>query len=153
MINLIWAQDEKGLIGKDNKMPWHCKEDLLYFKSLTEGKTVLLGYNNYVSLKGYYKDKKLPYGDIYLLTHKDLEIEGINVIHDLKDVLFEKELWVIGGASIYRQMMEYADKLYISIIKGSYDGDIYLNDISLDDFSLESTKETEVAKYLIYKRK
>ncbi len=153
MINLIWAQDETGLVGKDNKMPWHCKEDLLYFKSKTEGKTVLLGYNNYVSLKGYYKDKKLPYGNIYLLTHKDLTIDGINVIHDIKEAIDNDELWVIGGASIYRQMLKYADKLYITIIKGVYDGDIYLNDIKLDDFVLESSRKTEVAEYLIYRRK
>lgn len=153
MINLIWAQDSKGLIGKDNKMPWHCKEDLLYFKSLTQGKVVLMGYNNYISLLGYYKNKKLPYGDIYLLTHKDLELDGIKVIHDLKDSLNEEELWVIGGASIYRQMLKYADKLYITIVKGEYSGDVYLNDIKLDDFVLDSINETLVCKYLVYRRK
>ena len=153
MINLIWAQDSKGLIGKDNKMPWHCKEDLLYFKSLTQGKVVLMGYNNYISLLGYYKNKKLPYGAIYLLTHKDLEIDGIKVIHDLKDSLNEEELWVIGGASIYRQMLKYADKLNITIVKGEYSGDVYLNDIKLDDFVLDSINETLVCKYLVYRRK
>ena len=153
MINLIWAQDKNGLIGKNNMMAWHCKEDLIYFKSKTKDKTVLLGYNNYVSLMGYYKDKKLPYGKIYLLTHRDLQIEGINVIHSISDVLNEEELWVIGGGLIYKQMLPYADYLYVSLIKGDYTGDTYFPKVDYQMYELVSKNETEVASYLVYKRK
>lgn len=153
MINLIWAQDKNGLIGKNNMMAWHCKEDLIYFKSKTKDKTVLLGYNNYVSLMGYYKDKKLPYGKIYLLTHRDLQIEGINVIHSISDVLNEEELWVIGGGMIYKQMLPYADYLYVSLIKGDYTGDTYFPKVDYQMYELVSKNETEVASYLVYKRK
>lgn len=153
MIRLIWAQDKNGLIGVDNKMAWHCKEDLLYYKSLTEGKVVLLGYNNYISLMGYYKDKPLPYGKIYLLTHRDLAIDGVNVIHSLDEAMKEEELWVIGGASIYKQSLPYADELYVSLIKGDYVGDTYFPEVNYNDFILESSRETEVAIYSVYKRR
>ncbi len=153
MIKLIWAQDKNGLIGKNNQMAWHCKEDLLYYKELTKGQTVLLGYNNYISLMGYYKDKPLPYGKIYLLTHKDLTIPNIEVIHDLKKPLEEMDLWVIGGAQIYKEMLPYANYLYVSLIKGDYTGDTYFPDIDYSNFVLESKKDTEVASYLVYKRK
>lgn len=153
MIKLIWAQDKNGLIGANNKMAWHCKEDLLYYKSLTQGQTVLLGYNNYVSLMGYYKDKPLPYGKIYLLTHRDIKIEGINVIHSLDEALKEDDLWVIGGAQIYKLMLEHADYLYVSLIKGDYVGDTYFPEVCYDDYILESKRESDVATYLVYKRK
>ena len=52
MIKLIWAMDEERLIGKDNLIPWHCKEDLLYYKETTKGQTVLMGEATYDSLKG-----------------------------------------------------------------------------------------------------
>lgn len=153
MINLIWAMDSKRIIGKDNKMPWHCKEDLLYFKSKTKDKTVLLGYNNYISLLGYYKDKPLPYGKTYLLTHKTDLIPGIEVIHDIKDVLNEEELWVIGGGQIYNQMLPYADYLYVTIIKGEHEGNVFFPEFDLDKFELVSSNETSEATYLVYKRR
>lgn len=153
MINLIWAMDEDWLIGNNDKMPWHCKEDLLYFKSKTAGKTVLLGYNNYVSLMGYYKNKPLPYGKIYLLTHRDISIDGINVIHNLEDALNEEELWVIGGGQIYKQMMPYADRLYVTYISGHHEGNVFFPKFNLDDYELESENITSEARYVVYKKR
>ena len=74
MISLIWAMDKNWLIGKENKIPWHYKKDLMYFKEKTQGKTVLMGDNTYYSLKGYYKDRPLPYGKIYVASLNDLEL-------------------------------------------------------------------------------
>ena len=80
MISLIWAMSEKWLIGKDNKIPWHVKEDLLYYKEKTNGKTVLMGENTYFSLKGYYKNRPLPYGKIYVASLSDNEfIDAIKI--------------------------------------------------------------------------
>ena len=68
MISLIWAMTEDHLIGIDDKIPWHIKEDLLYYKSKTKGQIVLMGEATYYSLKGYYKTKPLPYGKIYVAS-------------------------------------------------------------------------------------
>ena len=65
MISMIWAMDESNLIGKDNKMPWHIKEDLIYYKNTTKNHNVLMGYNNYLSMCEYYKERPFPYFHTY----------------------------------------------------------------------------------------
>ena len=109
MINMIWAMDENNLVGKGDKIPWHIKEDLIYYKTKTKGQTVLMGDTTYYSLRGYYKDKPLPYGKIYVATiDKNLKInDGLNEIEMVYDLVsfLEKvdfDLWVCGGATIYK---------------------------------------------------
>lgn len=154
MISLIWAMSEKWLIGKENKIPWHVKEDLLYYKEKTKGQTVLMGENTYDSLKGYYKTKPLPYGKIFVASLSDRLFDDAIKVSDVVSFLAnnEEDLFVVGGASIYKLSLPYADKLYISIIKGDYDGDTYFPSFSLDDYLLVSSNETEKVKYLVYER-
>ncbi len=156
MINLIWAMDENWLIGKDNKIPWHIKEDLLYFKSKTNDKEVLMGYNTYISLKGYYKNRPLPYKKIYLVTRKKMIFEDALVIPSSLDEFmsnFSGELFVIGGSSIYSQTLKYANRLYISFIKGSYTGDSYFSKFDLNMYDLISKEETDKVIYTVYEKK
>lgn len=154
MINLIWAMSETWLIGKDNKIPWHVKEDLLYYKEKTKGQTVLMGENTYYSLKGYYKDRPLPYGKIYVATLNDIDfldaIKVNDVVTFLKDT--KEDLFVVGGATIYKLALPYADKLYISLIKGNYEGDTYFPKFNLNSFKLINKNETAKVTYLIYER-
>jgi len=157
MINLIWAMDEDFLIGKGDKIPWHIKEDLLYYKSKTEGKNVLMGDVTYFSLKGYYKTRPLPYGKVYVATiDKNLKIEDENVeiIYDIDSFLenVDFELFVVGGRTIYKLSFKYADCLYISRIKGHHDGDVYFPITNYDNFKLISENETDLVKYQIYER-
>ena len=88
MINLIWAMDENWLVGKDDLIPWHIKEDLLYFKSKVKWKTVVMGDTTYFSLKGYYKNRPLPYGKIYVASlDSNLKLEDAEVINDFKSFI------------------------------------------------------------------
>ncbi len=155
MIKLIWAMDKNNLIGKDNKIPWHIKEDLLYYKKQTAGQTVFMGLSTYYSLKGYYKTKPLPYGKIYVASLDDVKLSDAIVIKDA--VTFFKEcnedLFVVGGASIYKLSLPYADMLYISIIKGDYEGDAYFPKIDYANYELISSEELERVTFNIYKRK
>ena len=98
MISLIWAMDKNWLVGKDNKLPWHFKEDLLYYKEKTAGKTVLMGDKSYYSLKSYYKEKPLPYGKIYVASLDDLVLDDAIVIHDINKFLdnFDKISKIYG---------------------------------------------------------
>ena len=109
MINMIWAMDKNNLIGDGNRIPWHIKEDLIYYKNKTKGQVVLMGDATYFSLKSYYKTKPLPYGKCYIATiDKNLKIENpledIEIIYDLDSFLknFSGDLWVCGGATIYK---------------------------------------------------
>ena len=155
MIRMIWAMTKEQVIGKDNRMPWHIKEDLLYYKSRTEGKTVLMGEATYLSLKGYYKKRPLPYGHIYVASlNKDFQIEDGTVVRDVLSFIqdLKEDLWVVGGASIYKLCLPYAQELYISFVKENYSGDTYFPAIDFTQFKLTWEKETDLMHYTIYER-
>ena len=155
MINMIWAMDEENIIGYKNRIPWHCKEDLLYYKEHTKGKTVVMGEATYYSLKGYYKDKPLPYGKIYVASINDIKLDDAEVVSDLVEFLknFKDEIWVCGGATIYKLSLPYADRLYISFIQGKHDGDAYFPQIDYSKYNLIFEKKTEQVRYTCFERK
>lgn len=155
MINMIWAMDEDNLVGNDDKIPWHIKEDLLYYKNKTKGKTVLMGDKTYYSLKGYYKDKTLPYGKIYVASIDNISLPDAIVISNILGFIqnFKDELWIVGGATIYRLCLPFADKLYISFIKGHHEGNRYFPKIDFSNYDLEWENSTDQVRYTIYKRK
>ena len=159
MISLIWAMDENNLVGKGDRIPWHIKEDLLYYKSKTKGQIVLMGDTTYYSLRGYYKDKPLPYGKIYVTTiDKDLVINDdkneIIMVYDLISFLKnnEEDLWVVGGATIYKLSLPYADRLYISFVKGKYEGDRYFPQIDYSKYNLIWENNTDQVRYTTYEK-
>ncbi len=155
MISLIWAMTKSHVIGKDNRIPWHIKEDLLYYKSHTEGKIVFMGENTYYSLKGYYKKRPLPYGKIYVASlNRNLMLKDATIVLDAIDFLknTKEDIWVVGGASIYQLALPYADSLYISWIKEEYEGDTYFPEIDFTKFQLISNQVTDLVEYSIYER-
>ena len=158
MISLIWAMDKNWLVGKDNKLPWHFKEDLIYYKSKTEGQTVLMGDKSYYSLKGYYKDKPLPYGKIYVASLDNLDLEDAIVVNDvisfLKDFPQNEMLWVVGGATIYKFALPFANYLYITHVDGEYEGDTWFPRFNIDgEFNLISSRISNNLNFCIYERK
>ena len=155
MIHLIWAMTKNHVIGIQNKMPWHIKEDLIYYKEHTAGKTVVMGENTYYSLKGYYKSKPLPYGKIYVASlNENLILEDAIVISDVIQLFktTREDLWVVGGATIYQLALPYADALYISWVKKEYEGDTYFPEIDFTKFRNSYKKETDLVLYTIYER-
>ena len=155
MIHLIWAMTKNHVIGLQNKMPWHIKEDLIYYKEHTAGKTVVMGENTYYSLKGYYKSKPLPYGKIYVASlNENLILEDAIVISDVIQLFktTREDLWVVGGATIYQLALPYADTLYISWVKKEYEGDTYFPEIDFTKFRNSYKKETDLMLYTIYER-
>ena len=159
MISLIWAMDENQLVGNGDKIPWHIKEDLIYYKSKTKGQIVLMGDTTYFSLRGYYKDKPLPYGKIYVATiDKNLKIETelneVIMVYDLIPFLEKNrdDLWVVGGATIYKLSLPYADKLYISFVKGTHEGDRYFPTIDFSKYNLVWENNTDLVRYTIFEK-
>ena len=160
MINMIWAMDKNNLIGDGNRIPWHIKEDLIYYKNKTKGQVVLMGDATYFSLKSYYKTKPLPYGKCYIATiDKNLKIENpledIEIIYDLDSFLknFSGDLWVCGGATIYKLALPYANRLYISFIKGDFKGDKYFPPIDYDKYNKIWENETDSVIYTVFERR
>lgn len=155
MINMIWAMDQNWLIGIDNQIPWHIKEDLVYYRNTTKGKTVLMGEMTYYSLKSYYKEKPLPYGKIFVASINDINLPDATIVPDLVSFLknADEEIFIVGGRTIYKLALPYADKLYISFIKGEYKGNVYFPNFDLSDYELISKNETDAVIYTVYLKK
>ena len=125
MIVLVVATDAQGVIGKDNKLPWHCKEDLKHFKEITTGKHIVMGRKTFDSLP-----KMLPNRHHIVLTRdENFSHDGVEVFNDIDDLLVtyegKEDLYIIGGAEIYRQFMEKCDKIEMTIINGFHEGDTF----------------------------
>lgn len=158
MISIITAMDKHRLIGANNGLPWDFPEDLKYFRKITTGHAVLMGYNTYLSI--YNKlGKGLPNRINYVLT-TETEIPGDGIIVSDLEALLNKykdeELFVIGGRSVYQQFIDIADKLYITRIKGDFTGDTYFPEYDESNFELVSSSGSTSAKdnlvFEVYKR-
>lgn len=152
MISLIVAFDENNLIGNNNQLPWHIKEDLMNFKKITLNHAIIMGRKTYESI-----GKALPNRRNIVLTKNDnFRAEGIEVFHSLKK-LFEsfdekEEIFIIGGSEIFKNTLEIADKLYISHIKGKYIGDSYFPIIDYTKWSIIESKEFDKFTFKIYQK-
>ncbi|MDZ7293659.1 dihydrofolate reductase [Mycoplasmopsis pulmonis] len=145
MIISIWAMTKEGLIGKDNQMPWHIKEEFQHFRRQTLHKTLIMGKNTFFSLPKVFDKRKM-----YVLSHeKDFKIDhpDVEVIYDYKDLLKEyanndkKDIYVAGGLYVYQQLIPLSDILIVSIVKGSYEGNKYL---SVDFSNFVQYKQPEI---------
>jgi len=136
MINIIVAMGENRVIGKEGKLPWRLPEDLKHFKEKTTGHTVIMGRKTFESI-----GKPLPErANVVITRHihlipKEFLGPGFVLTNSLDWTLeVEKrlgnEVWIIGGAEIYRQTIDKADMLYVTLINHDFDGDAYFPEIN-----------------------
>ncbi len=154
MISIIVAIGKKGIIGKGNDLPWYYPEDLKYFKKMTFNKSVFMGYNTYLSIYNR-NGKALPNRTNYVLTYEDtLPGEGI-VVKDLEQFTkkHEEEVFCIGGKMIYKMVLPYAKRLYITRVNKEYDGDVYFPEYDESLFELISSIESGDLTFEVYERK
>lgn len=158
-ITMIAAVGKNNELGVNDDLIWRFKEDLQFFKNETMGKPMVMGYKTFYSLRG---GKPLPGRLHIVLTSRDLEdneqIKVVRSIDELLEVIKEyEEVMVIGGASVYKAMLEYADKLLLTEIDDSKDADVYFPefDKNLYDFTVLSENCEDGIKYrrLQYVRK
>lgn len=115
------------MIGKDNDLPWRLPNDLKFFKELTIGNNVIMGRKTYDSMNGPLKNRE----NIIVTRDKNYEVAGCKIIHSIDDILSinekepTKEWFVIGGEEIFKQILPYADKIYMTYIDHSFEGDTY----------------------------
>ncbi len=132
-ISIIAATDLNGLIGANGGMPWHIPEELAWFKQHTLGKVVVMGRKTWVSL-----GKPLPgRRNIVLSTNPDFVAEGADLMQSIEQVLAlakANEVFIIGGAELFRQFLPMSDKLYISTIHAEYSGDTYFPAYDADEW-------------------
>ena len=112
-------------IGVNNTLPWRCPEDLKHFKALTMGHHMIMGRKTFDSI-----GKALPGRTTVVVSHNtDLKIEGCIVAHSLQEAIAacagDTEIFIVGGAELYRQAMALVDTLYITEIQQDVDGDAH----------------------------
>ena len=152
MLSLIVAIDDNFLIGNNNELPWYEPNDLKYFKKVTTGKAVLMGYNTYLSIINRL-GKPLPKRENYILTYeKELPFGGI-IVKDL-DALIEsyndKELFVIGGKMVYESLLSKVEKLYLTRVSGTHVGNIFFPEINFNEFKLLSREKSDNLTFEVY---
>jgi len=134
-IKAILAIASNGAIGISNKLPWDIPEDLKYFKEKTTTKTVVMGRKTWESIPERFRP--LPNREnIVITTNKDYEAPGATVVSNIEDAIIAastNEVWIIGGASIYKQILENSlvDEIHLTIVPKAVDGDsfFYIDDI------------------------
>ena len=137
----IWAQEENGLIGKENRMPWYLPAELQHFKETTMGQVILMGRVTFDGMKR----RVLPGRTTIILTRDytyQVKDEHVLVFHDIRSVLEwyakqDKTLFIIGGAQVLEAFEPWIEELVQTQVHASLEGDTYFpKEFALDKFSV-----------------
>ena len=124
-LSLIVAIAKNRVIGVNNTLPWHLPEDLKRFRALTTGHHIIMGRKTYDSL-----GRLLPGRTTVIVTRNpDYQVEGAIVVHSLEAAISacgdDNEVFLIGGAELYKDGLTLANKLYMTEIDAEYEGDAF----------------------------
>jgi len=128
-IAIIVAMAGNRVIGRNNQLPWRIPADLRHFRALTMGKPIIMGRKTYESI-----GRPLPGRDNIVITADRLyQAEGCQVVYSIDQALQAagrcEEALIIGGANLYRQTLEYADRLYLTLVKAEPQGDAWFPEV------------------------
>jgi len=160
-IAIIVAIAQNNAIGKDNQLLWHIPEDLKRFKALTSGHTIIMGKRTYESLP----KRPLPNRVNMVITDIPTEkIEGCLTVYSIEEALQnadpDKENFIIGGGSIYRQFLPIADTLYLTVVDQAFEADVFFPEIDFKEWRCIEKEEVPFDEslgfsysYLTYSKK
>jgi dihydrofolate reductase len=145
ILSLLVAADENGVIGKDNQLPWHLPNDLKYFKNLTWAMPILMGRKTFESI-----GKPLPGRKSIVITrNKNWQHDSVVTVHNIGEAIEmaksfgAKEVFIIGGAEIFRTALPTANRLYLTRIHHTFEGDVFLP--TIDETVWRKVKSTYCA--------
>jgi len=143
-IAIIVAMAGNRVIGRNNRLPWRIPADLRHFRALTMGKPIIMGRKTYESI-----GRPLPGRDnIVITTDRLYQAEGCQVVYSIDQALQAagrcEEALIIGGANLYRQTLEYADRLYLTLVKAEPQGDAWFPEVEPQQWR-EIERETHKA--------
>lgn len=137
MISLIVAMDKNRLIGKENGLPWHLPADFKHFKEVTMGKPIIMGRKTFESI-----GKPLPGRKNIVISRKGFSANGVTVVNSIEQALREvenaEEVMIIGGASFYEQMIDKADRIYLTLVDAECEGDAWFPELDINDWDIIS---------------
>lgn len=140
-LSIIVAASQNNVIGKDNQLIWRLSADLKRFKALTTGHHIIMGRKTFDSI-----GKPLPNRTSIIISHQaDYKAEGCIVVNSLEEALEKvpanQEAFIIGGGTIYKEVIDKADKLYLTLVHKKFDGDTFFPKV--DEKIWKSTKRED----------
>jgi dihydrofolate reductase len=137
MINIIVAADENNTIGKDNDLIWRLPDDLKFFKQKTSVHPIIMGRKTYESV-----GRPLPNRTNIIITRdQDYTVDGCVVVNSLDEafsIANDDEIFVVGGAEIYRQALPVTDRVYLTRVHHTFDGDRFFPELGDEWQEIES---------------
>ena len=156
VISHVVAMSNNNVIGVNNKLPWQLKDDLEHFKEYTTGKIIIMGRKTFESI-----GRPLPNRQNFVISSNLREVDGISIFQNLenaiiaakkynKDLDSAQEIAIIGGGYLFRDSINYFNKLVLTRVDCEIDGDVYYPKIDLKNWELESSEnflKNEVNQY------
>jgi len=135
-VSIIVAVTKQWVIGKDNSLPWHIPEDLKWFKKHTRGHPVIMGRKTHESIGFLLPDRE----NIILTRNSNYRVNGAKIYHSLGDAinsyrtLGESEIFIIGGASVFREALPITDRIYLTVIERAFEGNVFFPELSKEKY-------------------
>ena len=147
MLSIIVAKASNDVIGGDNKLLCHISEDLKRFKEITSNHTIIMGRKTFESLP-----KVLPNRHHIVITRdKNFKVdsEEVTIVNDISDIISkfkdsEEEIFVIGGGEIYKALMPYCKKLYLTRVYKDFEGDTKFPAVNYDEWKIVNKSEIKL---------
>ena len=136
----IAAMSLNRVIGKDNRLPWHLPEDLKWLRKITRGQVIVMGRKTFEAM-----GRPMPDRENFVLTRTDRQIPGVRILRGLDEVekiKTDKEIWIFGGAEIYRQALPRCSDLYLTVVNQQVEGDVFFPEFE-NDFELKEVIRRE----------
>jgi len=133
-LSIVVAMAENGVIGIGNRLPWHLPAELKQFRALTMGHPIVMGRKTFDSI-----GRPLPgRQNIVITRNTGYAKEGVEVVHSIDEALrrcsADDEVFVIGGANIYRETITLANRIYLTKVNAVIEGDAFFPSINLDEW-------------------
>lgn len=146
-ITIIAAIAENQVLGKENKLIWYLPEDLKRFKRLTSGHSIIMGRKTFESLPGALPKRH----NIVVTKNKRFYAKGVTTCHSLKEAIDasgdDLQPFIIGGGQIYQQAMELADRIELTKIYKSFEGDVFFPEIDSHSWHLDKEEQFEHSQF------
>src|SRR5262245_20888513 len=145
-ISAIVAMSENRVIGDDNQLPWHLPSDLKHFKTLTSGHPILMGRKTYESI-----GRPLPNRTNIVITRNHaFQANGCVIVKSIEEAvshaisIHQNEIFIIGGAEVYKQFMPDIEKIYLTIVHEIFEGDAFFPELNPGEWK-EASRELHEA--------
>jgi len=129
ILSIVVAIAENNAIGKDNQLLWHLPADLKHFKDITSGHTIIMGRKTYDSIGRPLPNRR----NIVITRNTELNLPGTEVTNSLDKALklcaTEQEVFIIGGAELYKHALEETDRIYLTRVHQAFEADTFFPEI------------------------